>query len=78
MGLILYCIISEEILKRNNLINKEPDLYRKLAKKLQWEKNERIEPSWLEEGLAKIGNRYHQQLMHNEIKTAQIYIRKNR
>ncbi len=56
----------------NNLINKEPDLYRKLAKKLaKWEKNECIEPSWLEEGWRKITNRYHQQLMHNEIKTAQ-------
>lgn len=55
-----------------NLINKEPDLYHKLAKKLaKWEKNECIEPSWLEEGWRKITNRYHQQLMHNEIKTAQ-------
>ena len=52
MGLILYCI-SEEILKEmNNLINKEPDLYRKLAKKLaKWEKNECIEPhGWKKAG----------------------------
>lgn len=40
--------------------------------------NECIEPSWLEEGWRKITNRYHQQLMHNEIKTAQDLYKKNR
>lgn len=56
----------------NNLINKKPELYRKLAKKLnEWENNECIKPLWIERGWGKITNKYHKQLMHNEIKTAQ-------
>ena len=76
MGLILYCIISREILKMNTLINQRASaLYRKLAKKLaKWEKIEYWTLMWLEEGLAKNNhNRYHHfaAMMHNEIKTAQ-------
>lgn len=67
---VLYNIKTdkEEML---NLIDEEPKVYKKLAKKLnEWEKNECVEPLWIENGWSEITNGYHRRLMHNEIKTA--------
>ncbi|MEG0692796.1 MAG: sulfatase-like hydrolase/transferase, partial [Oscillospiraceae bacterium] len=55
-----------------NLIKKEVKTYRRLAKRLtNWEKDECITPLWVEKGWSSITNGYHQQLMHNKIKSAQ-------
>lgn len=54
-----------------NLIDEKPKIYKKLAKKLyEWEKNECVDPLWIENGWSEITNGYHLRLMRNEIKTA--------
>lgn len=68
---VLYDIKSD-LEEMNNLIDEKPEVQKELAYKLsEWEKNDCIEPLWIEEGWAEITNGYHERLMHNEIKTAE-------
>lgn len=67
---VLYNVKSDQE-EMNNILDKEPQIYRRMAQKLkQWEDKECIEPLWTEKGWGEITNSYHQKLMHNEIKTA--------
>ena len=63
--------IAEQIDEHDNLLFSEPKKAKQLIKKLaKWEKNECIEPIWIENGWGPTTNGYHQKLMNNEIKTA--------
>lgn len=64
--------IQKDPEEMNDLLKKEVKIYRRLAEKLaKWERDECIDPLWIEEGWGTITNGYHRQLMHNEIKSAQ-------
>ena len=57
----------------NNLIKKEPKIYKKLAKKLaEWEGN-CVQPIWIEEGWGHITNGIHKFLMKNQGSSAKEY-----
>lgn len=60
--------VKEDLSECDNLIGREPKVYRRLARHLaEWEKRHCIDPLWIEEGWGDITNGYHRRLMHNEI-----------
>lgn len=65
--------IKENPQETVNLIDKEPKIFKKLAKSLaKWEES-CMEPSWIEEGWGPITNGIHRFLMNNEGSTARDY-----
>ena len=56
----------------HNLLHENPKLYQKMAKKLQkWEREDCVEPLWIENGWQDITNGYHHRLMENKIKVSE-------
>ena len=71
--------IRKDPAEMNDLVEKEPAVYKKLQKELaRWEKKYCVNPLWIEEGWADITNGIHRDLMSNKIKEAKDMRRKKK